>query len=105
MAPTEATLLSTFLFSPASLQNIISFEAFTNLFPEPHRSNPHIRHLYHELEQMRDQSIENVKKNVDQEIKRGERQRRQITRAREQAALGGAANISSGVLGVQNTAS
>lgn len=91
MASTEATILSNFLLPPASLDNIISLEAFKDLFPKSYRSNPHIQHLYLELQHVRDQIINNVRHNIGKEVERGERQRRQVAKARGQAISGGIA--------------
>lgn len=105
MASTEATILSNFLLPPASLDNIISLEAFKDLFPKSCRSNPHIQHLYLELQHVRDQTINNVRHNIGKEVKRGERQRRQVAKARGQAISGRIATTDPPASGAQNMAS
>lgn len=105
MAPTEATLLNNFLLPPASLDNIISVEAFTDLFPKSYRSSSHIQHLFLELQHVRDHTVDKVKHNIGKEIMKGERQRRQVAKAREQVTKGEAATIDPLVSGEQNMAS
>ncbi len=86
MPPTEATILKNFLLTPAPLHSVISLEKFTDLFPRPQRSNPQIKHLYRELQEARALIIEHVKRNISQEVKRGEKQRRQVVKARRRGA-------------------
>lgn len=82
MSETEQTILSKFLLLPAPLPSIILLENFTDLFPRSQRSNPQIKHLYLELQGLRSLDIENVRRNISREVKRGERQRRQVVKTR-----------------------
>ena len=82
MPPTEATILSNFLLPPAPLLSTISLPEFTDLFPRSQRSNPQVEYLYRELQARRDLDIERIKRNIAQEVKRGEKQRRQVVKAR-----------------------
>lgn len=86
MPETEQTILSNFLLSPAALPSIISLKKFTDLFPTSQRSNPQIEHLYRELQRLRSVYIEDVKRHISREVKRGERQRRQVVKTRRQGA-------------------
>ncbi|KAJ5662764.1 Kinetochore subunit NKP2 [Penicillium macrosclerotiorum] len=81
MAPSEETILSNFLLSPAPLPTIMSLQKFTELFPKRLRNHPHIRSLYRELQQVRDHDMDQVNENIDQEIKQGERQKAELRAA------------------------
>ena len=85
MAPTEATILSTFLLPPAPLPSIISLKAFTGLFPRNQQSSPKIRTLYRDLQHHRAQLTDAVARNIAAEIKRGNAQRRIVVRIRRAA--------------------
>ncbi|EON64572.1 hypothetical protein W97_03805 [Coniosporium apollinis CBS 100218] len=82
MAPTEASILSNFLLPPAPLPVIISLRQFTDLFPRSQQSNPQIPVLYRELQHQRAIDIDDVKRNIAAEVKRGEKQQREVIRAR-----------------------
>ncbi|EKG11132.1 Kinetochore subunit NKP2 [Macrophomina phaseolina MS6] len=82
MAPTESSILSNFLLPPAPLQTIITLRQFTDLFPRAHHSNPAIPKLYRELQHQRAIDTDDVKRNIAAECKRGERQVREVARAR-----------------------
>ncbi len=85
MAPTEATILSTFLISPAPLPSIISLRAFTELFPRSLQSSPQIKALYRDLQHQRSRLTDAITRNIGAEVKRGNAQRRVIIRARRAA--------------------
>ena len=87
MAPTESTILTNFLLSPASLSTIITLRQFTDLFPSAKRSNPQIKLLYRELQHQRALIIDQVRRNITAEANRGERQRREVVRERRQVEL------------------
>ncbi|KAF7588062.1 hypothetical protein BBP40_006200 [Aspergillus hancockii] len=81
MAPSEESILSSFLLSPASLPTIISLQQFTELFPKRLRSHPHIRVLYRELQQLREQDMDLVNGNIDQELRQGESQKAELRKS------------------------
>ncbi|KAB8072891.1 Cnl2/NKP2 family protein-domain-containing protein [Aspergillus leporis] len=81
MAPSEESILSNFLLSPASLPTIISLQQFTELFPKRLRSHPHIRALYRELQQLREQDMDLVNGNIDQELRQGENQKVELRKS------------------------
>ena len=81
MAPTEESILGNFLLSPAPLPTGMSLQKFTELFPKRLRSHPHIRTLYRELQQVRQQDMDRVNENIDNEIKQGEQQRADLRKA------------------------
>ena len=85
MAPTEATILSTFLLPPAPLPTIISLKAFTELFPRSQQSSPEIKALYRDLQHQRVKLTDAVARNIAAEIKRGNAQRRAVVRARRES--------------------
>lgn len=72
----EYEILTSFLLSRASLQDIITFSTFTKLFPKDHRNNPQVKLLYRELQLQRDKTCERVKKNVQLEVRLGAKQRK-----------------------------
>ncbi|KUJ18229.1 uncharacterized protein LY89DRAFT_644230 [Mollisia scopiformis] len=85
MAPTEATILSTFLLPPAPLPSIISLKAFAELFPRSQQSSPQVKALYRDLQQQRAKLTDAVGRNIVAEVKRGIGQRRVVVRARRAA--------------------
>lgn len=87
MAPTEESILGNFLLSPAPLPTVISLQKFTELFPKRLRSHPHIRTLYRELQQVREQDMDRVNENIDNEIKLGEKQRADLRKATQAAGV------------------
>jgi centromere-localized protein 2 len=82
MPPTESQILSHFLLPPAPLPAVISLSKFTDLFPADVRSNPQIPVLYRELQHQRAIDVDDVKSNISNEVKKGDRQRKEIARAR-----------------------
>ncbi|PBP21952.1 hypothetical protein BUE80_DR007266 [Diplocarpon rosae] len=85
MAPTEATILSNFLLSPAPLPSIISLKAFTELFPRSQQNSPQVKALYRDLQHQRACLTDAVTRNIEHEVKRGVMQRRLVIRARREA--------------------
>lgn len=72
----EYEILSSFLLSRASLQDITSLRQFTELFPKDKRSNPQVKLLYRELQLQQNKTCDRVKKNIQFEARLGARQRR-----------------------------
>lgn len=85
MPPTEASILSSFLLPPAPLSTVISLRKFTELFPHSQQSSPQIPALYRELQHQRAVDIDDVKRNIAAEVKHGERQKREVVKARRRA--------------------
>ncbi|KAJ5102596.1 hypothetical protein N7532_003125 [Penicillium argentinense] len=81
MAPTEESILSKFLLSPAPLPTVLSLQKFTELFPKRLRGHPHIRTLYRELQQVREHDLDRVNENIDHELQQGERQKAELRKA------------------------
>jgi len=78
----ETQILSSFLLSRASLQDIISLRQFTELFPKDQRSNPQVKLLYRELQLLRNKTCERVKKNIKHEAALGIKQRSELEKKR-----------------------
>lgn len=81
MAPSEESILSNFLLTPAPLPTVLSLQKFTELFPKRLRNHPHIRTLYRELQQAREHDLDQVNGNIDSEIQQGERQKAELRKA------------------------
>ncbi|KAJ5224059.1 Kinetochore subunit NKP2 [Penicillium chermesinum] len=81
MAPSEESILSNFLLTPAPLPTVLSLQKFTEFFPKRLRSHPHIRTLYRELQQVREQDMDRVNENIDREIQLGESQKAELRKA------------------------
>ncbi|KAF9888115.1 hypothetical protein FE257_009251 [Aspergillus nanangensis] len=81
MPPSETSILSNFLLSPASLPTVISLQQFTDFFPKRLRSHPQIRVLYRELQELREHDMDRVNGNIDSETRRGETQKAELRRA------------------------
>ncbi|KAJ5762439.1 uncharacterized protein N7511_005821 [Penicillium nucicola] len=81
MAPTEESILSNFLLSPAPLPTVMSLQKFTELFPKRLRNHPHIRTLYRELQQVREQDMDRVNENIDTEMKQSDKQKAELHKA------------------------
>ena len=88
MPPTESSILTSFLLPPAPLPTIISPKKFTSLFPKSQHSNPHITDLYRDLQHTRALNTDQVTRNIAREVKNGERQRREVVKARRIAKRG-----------------
>ncbi|KAF4637747.1 hypothetical protein G7Y89_g324 [Cudoniella acicularis] len=85
MAPTEATILSSFLLPPSPLPSIISLRTFIELFPRSQQSSPEVRALYRDLQHQRARLTDAVGRNIVTETKRGNAQRRTVVRERRRA--------------------
>ena len=81
MAPSEESILSNFLLTPAPLPTVLSLQKFTELFPKRLRNHPHIRALYRELQQIREHDMDQVNENIDTEIHQGDRQKAELHKA------------------------
>ncbi|KAL2821920.1 Cnl2/NKP2 family protein-domain-containing protein [Aspergillus granulosus] len=90
MAPTETSILSNFLLAAASLPTVISLKQFTELFPKRLRAHPHIRVLYRELQQLREQDMDIVNENIDKEVRQGQAQKAQLRKSIAQTGIDGA---------------
>ncbi|KAK7525079.1 Cnl2/NKP2 family protein-domain-containing protein [Phyllosticta citriasiana] len=88
MPHTETSILSDFLLRPAPLTNVITLQQFIDLFPRAQASNPAIPRLYRELQHQRATDIDDVKRFIAGEAKRGEQQARQIAKRRRKEERG-----------------
>ncbi|KAI9833406.1 MAG: hypothetical protein M1826_007504 [Phylliscum demangeonii] len=85
MPPDERGLLSTFLLERAPMREFLTAEQFADLFPHSQRNHPHLRPLYHELQLARALVVDEVERKIAAEVRRGERQRREVVLARRRA--------------------
>ncbi len=85
MAATEQTILTTFLLVPSSLTSVFTFQSFQALFPRGSQSSPEIKRLYRALQHSRALVTDAVAQNIDDEVERGNSQRRAVVRARRVA--------------------
>lgn len=85
MAPTEQTILTAFLLAPSSLTTIFTFQSFQALFPRTQQSSPEVKRLYRALQHRRALVTDSVAQNIDDEVERGNSQRRAVVRARRAA--------------------
>jgi len=84
MAPTEDTILATFLLTPASLPTIISIQAFTALFPRVEQSSPEVKRLYRTLQHRRGLLTDAIGQDIALEVKKGHAQRRAVVKSRRE---------------------
>jgi len=89
MAPSEESILTNFLLSPASLPTIISLQKFTELFPRRLQSHPQIRLLYRELQERRSQDMDLVRENIKAEVDRGGSQKAELRMALKASGVDG----------------
>jgi centromere-localized protein 2 len=85
MAATEQNILTTFLLTPSSLTTIFTFQSFQALLPSAQRSSPEVKRLYRALQHRRALVTDVVAQNIDDEVERGNSQRRAVVRARRAA--------------------
>lgn len=92
MTTKETHLLTSYLLSAGGrgqLSTYLSLSQFTDLFPRSQRTNPQIAILYRELQHQRALVADEVTRNIAAEVKRGERQRREVVSARRREEGGG----------------
>jgi centromere-localized protein 2 len=84
MPSQEAKLLSDFLLAPAALRDFMTLRQFTDIFPKSHRTNPAVQDLYRELQRLREQDIDAVRRAIADEVTRSKRLRREYASERRQ---------------------
>ncbi|KAL5113441.1 hypothetical protein ACEQ8H_008685 [Pleosporales sp. CAS-2024a] len=92
MPPQEAQLLSDLLVAPAALRDFMTLRQFTDMFSKAQRANPAVQDLYRELQRLREQDIESVRRAIADEVARSKRLRREYAsqkRQMEGAAVAG----------------
>ncbi|KAL4919979.1 Ctf8-domain-containing protein [Aspergillus aurantiobrunneus] len=90
MAPSETSILSNFLLSAASLPTVMSLQQFTELFPKRLRTHSHIRVLYREIQQLREQDMDIVNENIDKEVRQGDSQKAELRKSIAETGVDGA---------------
>jgi centromere-localized protein 2 len=88
MAPSETSILSNFLLPPAPLPMVVTLAQFRRLFPRPTRDRPAVKALYAELAHQVSLGVDEVKRNIAAEVRRGVALRRQVRDARRRAMRG-----------------
>ncbi|KAH8706507.1 Cnl2/NKP2 family protein-domain-containing protein [Ilyonectria robusta] len=86
MAPTEAELLTNYLIQPSSLTSITTLDQFKALFPRPLQASPQVRSLYRDLQAQRNAVLDHVAADIEAEVKGGNALRREVIRAKREAA-------------------
>jgi centromere-localized protein 2 len=72
MAPTEETILKSFLLQKAGLRDVLTLAEFTTYFPSSKRTSPLIRQLYRDLQSQRNAICDSVLKQINLECRLGE---------------------------------
>ena len=72
MAPTEESILRSFLLQKASLRDMVTLAEFTSYFPASKRSNPLIRQLFRDIQTQRNSVCESVLKQINLECRMGD---------------------------------
>jgi hypothetical protein len=72
MAPTEESILRSFLLQKAGLRDVITLAEFSTYFPPSKRSSPLVRHLYRDIQSQRNTICEFVLKQINVECRFGE---------------------------------
>jgi Cnl2/NKP2 family protein len=72
MAPTEDSILRSFLLQKASLRDMVTLAEFTSYFPSSKRSNPLIRQLFRDIQTQRTSVCESVLKQINLECRMGD---------------------------------
>ena len=73
MAPTEESILRSFLLSKSGLRDVVTLSEFTSFFPPSKRSSPLVRQLYRDLQGQRNAICESVSKQINMECRMGAR--------------------------------
>ena len=73
MAPTEESILRSFLLSKSGLRDVVTLAEFTSFFPPSKRNSPLVRRLYRDLQGQRNAICEGVSKQINMERNMGER--------------------------------
>lgn len=85
MAPTEADVLTNYLLRPAALDAILTYESFVERFPASQRDSTQVRLLWQDLVSQREKVLDEVRANIEMEVKRGQAMRKEVLRAKREA--------------------
>lgn len=83
MPSPETAILTDFLLDPASLRDVLTLQQFTEIFPKSHRLSPAVKELYQELQRLRNEDLETVRLNIQEEVKKSRTLKRDCARERE----------------------
>lgn len=67
---TETSILQSYLLPPSPLPTILPYSSFLQLVPAQHRSHPHLKRLYRDLQFQRNVDVNTVRENIDREVAR-----------------------------------
>jgi len=91
MAPTEESILRSFLLQKASLRDVLTLAEFSTYFPPSKRSSPLVRHLYRDIQSQRHAICDFILKQINVECRFGENlvARKRAERGHSKTALTG----------------
>jgi len=72
MAPTEESILRSFLLQKAGLRDVLTLAEFSTYFPPSKRSSPLVRHLYRDIQSQRNWICDFILKQINVECRFGE---------------------------------
>lgn len=72
MAPSEETILRSFLLQKAGLRDVITLAEFSAYFPPSKRSSPLVRQLYRDIQSQQNAICESVLKQINLECRLGD---------------------------------
>ena len=91
MAPTEESILRSFLLQKAGLRDVLTLAEFSTYFPPSKRSSPLVRHLYRDIQSQRNAICEFVLKQINVECRFGENLVARKRAEREYSKIAGSA--------------
>jgi hypothetical protein len=92
MAPTEESILRSFLLQKAGLRDVITLAEFSTYFPPSKRSSPLVRQLYRDIQTQQNTICESVLKQINVECRLGDTSiaKKRAARESEKVAESGA---------------
>ena len=92
MAPTEESILRSFLLQKAGLRDAITLAEFSSYFPSSKRSSPLVRQLFRDLQTQRNAVCDSVLKQINLECRMGDNLIAKKRAERDTAAAGSSGN-------------
>jgi centromere-localized protein 2 len=72
MAPTEETILRSFLLQKAGIRDVLTLSEFSTYFPSSKRSSPLVRQLFRDIQTQRNVVCESALKQINLECRMGD---------------------------------
>jgi centromere-localized protein 2 len=72
MAPTEESILRSFLLQKAGVRDVLTLAEFSTYFPSSKRSSPLVRQLFRDIQTQRNVVCESVLKQINLECRMGD---------------------------------